>query len=138
MRSRLALPLATLAGILALGAQFVAFSPPLPRAGEYFLTQLAQSLVGFVSLPLAGFLAVALGYFTRAHIAVIGLAMVAVFPAIAVYEMTRFRGSHNLIPFELAIIAVCAVPLMLAAWFGRRLARRADRGPRPPDEAPVA
>lgn len=138
MRARLALPLAALAGILALGAQLVAFSPPLPRVGEYFLTRLAQSLVGFVSLPLAGFMAVAFGYFTRAHVALIGLAMVAVFPVIAVYEMTRFRGSHSLIPFELAMIAVCAVPLMLAAWLGRRLARRADGGPQPSDEAPVA
>ncbi|MCX5761134.1 MAG: hypothetical protein NTW72_06455 [Gemmatimonadetes bacterium] len=138
MRSRLALPLATLAGILALGAQFVAFSPPLPRAGEYFLTRLAQSLVGIVSLPLAGFMAATFGLLTRAHVALIGLAMVAVFPAIAVYEATRFRGSHNLMPFEFAMIAVCAVPLVLAAWIGRRLARRAGRGSPPSDEAPVA
>ena len=138
MRSRVALPLAALAGGVALGVQFLALSPPLPPAGEYFLTRLAQSLVGFVSLPLAGIMAVAFGFYTRAHVVLIGLAMAAVFPAIAVYEGTRFRGSHNLIPFELAMIAVCAVPLMLAAWLGRGLARRAGRGPRPSPEAPVA
>jgi hypothetical protein len=123
---------------LALGVQFVAYPTPLPPAGEYFLTKLAQGQVGFVSFPIACLMAAGFGYYTRTHVVWLGLAMVAVFPAIAMYEGTRFPGSPNLIPFEFALIAVCAVPLMLAAQLGRGLAPRAGGGEGPSHETPVA
>jgi cation transporter-like permease len=78
------------------------------------------------------------GFFARTSAVLIGLSMAAVFPAMAVYEATRYRGSHNLIPFELLAAAFCTVPLMFAAWFGRVMARRAGHAPQPahrPDEA---
>ena len=57
----------------------------------------------------------------------LGGAMIVVFPLISIYEATRFKGSHNLIPFELIIFAVGAIPLVLAAWLGRKLADRRER-----------
>ena len=71
--------------------------------------------------------AFALGFYTRTSVVLTGLAMTAVFPAIAAYEATRYRGSHNLIPFEFIKIAMASVPLMVAAWIGRTMARRIAR-----------
>jgi hypothetical protein len=124
--------------MVALGIQFVAFRPPLPPRGEYFLTELARQQVGFVSISIACATAFALGYYAKTHAALIGLAVAAVFPLVAAYEATRFRGSHNLIPFELAVVAVCTVPLMCAAGLGRAMARRAARDVRPTSEPGVA
>jgi hypothetical protein len=131
MRTRVVLPYAAAAGMLALALQFWVFSSALPQRGEYFLTELARGQVGVVSIPVMIAVAFVLGFFARTSAVLIGLSMAAVFPAIAVYEATRYRGSHNLIPFELLAVAVCTVPLMLVAWFGRVMARRAGRDPQP-------
>ena len=129
MRPRIVLPLAAAAGVLALAAQFLILSPALPARGEYFLTELARGQVGVVSIPLMLGLAFAFGSYTRTSAVLVGLAMVLVFPAIALYEAVQYRGSHNLIPFEFAIIAIAAIPLMLTAWFGQKA--RAARDPSP-------
>lgn len=119
------------AAILALLIQYAIAPSPLPEPGEYFLTQLAWGQIGAVSITLAMAAAFAFGFFTKAHPLQVAGAMIAVFPLISIYEAMRFRGSHNLIPFEFAIFALGAIPLALAAWSGRMLVRRLGRtGPR--------
>ncbi len=127
MRTRIALPVASASGALALALQFVVLSPALPARSEYFLTELARAQVGIVSISFMLVAAFALGFYTRTSVVLTGLAIAAVFPAIAVYESARYRGSHNLIPFELIMIAIATVPLMVAAWIGRTMARRVAR-----------
>ena len=116
---------ATGAGILALHALLQ--MTPAPDPGEYFLTDLARAQLGPLSISLALLLAVALGFVWLVPPPVVGLSMVATFPMIALYEATVFRGSHNLIPIEFAIVALWSVPLILAAAVGRWTARRLGR-----------
>ena len=138
MRTRIALPTGAASGALGCAVQFWVLSPPLPPRSEYFLTELARGQVGIVSIPLMLASAVALGYYARTSVVLIGLAIASLFPLVAVYEATKYRGSHNLIPFEFVAIAICTTPLMLAAWFGRVMARRAGRDPRPTTRPDVA
>ena len=119
---RLAAPVA--AGLLALAVQYLLLPKALPESGEYFLTELAMGQIGGVSIPLAMASAFGFGFFGRMHPVLVGFLMVAVFPFISIYEATRFPGSHNLLPFELAVVSVWAVPLMLFAWLGRLAGRR--------------
>lgn len=127
-RLRLAiLASAALAGVVALMVQYLLFARALPPSGEYFLTELARGQIGPVSIMLALVMAFALGFYTQAPPVPLGLSMIAVFPMIALYEGTRFRGSHNLIPFELVIDALWGVPLMIAALLGRATARNSGR-----------
>jgi hypothetical protein len=117
------------AGILALTLQYLVRPSPLPEPGEYFLTELAWAQIGPVSIALGLIWAFAFGFASRLHPVLVGALLLAVFPLIAVYEGTRFRGSHNLLPFEVAITLALSVPLMVAAWLGRRLGNR--RRPEP-------
>jgi hypothetical protein len=125
---RLAAPVA--AGLLALAVQFLLLPEALPESGEYFFTELAMGQIGVVSIPLAMVSAFGFGFFGRMNPILVGFLMVAVFPFIAIYEATRFPGSHNLLPFELAVVSAWAVPLMLFAWLGR-LAGGPGRGAHP-------
>ena len=51
----------------------------------------------------------------------------AVFPIVAAREIALHLESHNLLPFEMLTWAVGALPLVLAAWLGRSLARGSKR-----------
>lgn len=111
----------------ALAVQYVLRPTPFPASGEYFLTELVRAQIGPISILIALVAAFAFGYYAQAQPVLVGLAMVVVFPIVAMYEVVRYRGSHNLLPFEMAIVASWAIPLILAAWLGRFLARRAGR-----------
>ena len=113
------------AGILALHAML--HVTPAPDPGEYYLTELARAQLGPLSISLALLAAAALGFVWQIPPPVVGLSMVGTFPLIALYEGTVFRGSHNLMPFEFAIVALWSVPLILAAAVGRWTARRLGR-----------
>ncbi len=115
---------ATGAGVLALHTVLFTSVPPEP--GEYFLTELARAQLGPVSVTLALVLAAGFGA-SQIPPVVVGLSMVATFPLIALYEASVFRGSHNLLPFEMAIVALWSIPLIFAAYGGRWTARRYER-----------
>ncbi len=116
------------AGAAALGTQALLQTPVAPDPGEYFLTEYLRAVTGPVSIGLALLLAAALGYLCQIPGPAVGLAMVAIFPLVIAYETTAFPGSHNLVPFELAVVVLMSIPLMLAAaggcWSARRRGRR--------------
>lgn len=114
-------------GVAALAVQYALRPTPLPASGEYFLTELARAQIGPISILIAWGAAFAFGYYVQVQPVLVGFAMLAVFPIVAMYEGARYRGSHNLIPFEMAIVATWAIPLILVAWLGRSLARRLGR-----------
>jgi len=127
MRKAAILAASAAAGLAALAVQYAFRPTPLPASGEYFLTELARAQLGPISVLIALGAAFAFGYYAQAQPVLFGFAMLVVFPIVAVYEGTRYPGSHNLIPFEMAIVATWAIPLILVAWFGRSLARRFGR-----------
>ena len=118
---------AAAAGVVALAANYVVLPTTLPARGEYFLTELAKAQIGPVSVLIALASAFAFGFYLQAQPVLVGLFIVAVFPLISIYESTAYRGSHNLLPFEMAIIATWSMPLVLAAWVGGWMARRTSR-----------
>jgi hypothetical protein len=127
MRRGALLCLMALAALAALGLQGLIVDVQSARPGEYFLSDVARSRLGPVSVTTAIVLAVLGGYFFQVAPFLAGLAMIAVFPLAAVYEATRFEGSHNLIPFELLSYVLLSLPVAYAAWVGRALARRNGR-----------
>ena len=127
MRKAAILVASAAAGVAALAVQYLLRPTPLPESGEYFLTELARAQIGPISVLIALVAAFAFGYYAQAQPVLVGFVMLAVFPIVAMYEGTRYRGSHNLIPFEMAIVATWAIPIILAGWLGRSLARRSGR-----------
>ena len=127
MRKAAILVASAAVGVTALAVQYTLRPMPLPARGEYFLTELARAQIGPISILIALGAAFAFGYYLQAQPGLVGFAMLAVFAIVAMYEAFRYRGSHNLIPFEMIIVATWAIPLILVAWLGRWLARRLGR-----------
>jgi hypothetical protein len=71
-------------------------------------------------LVLAGFIPACFG---RVHPLLVGLATMALFPAMSLAEMVVDPTSHNLWPFEWAMYAVLTVPGIVGALGGRRFRR---------------
>lgn len=70
------------------------------------------SVLGFLS-----------GYFLKTNPLLTGLSLLLFFPATALIESIAYRGSHNLIPFELAMHIVFMAPVVISAFAGRVLDR---------------
>ena len=64
---------------------------------------------------IAGFIA---GYFVKYNPWYGGLCIVLVFPLVSVYEATVYNGSHNLLPFELLIYFLYALPAVAGLYAG--------------------
>jgi hypothetical protein len=60
-----------------------------------------------------------IGLRTRLSPWLTGIALISVLPILAFIESIVFRGSHNLIPFELAIYFIYALPAVIGVYVGR-------------------
>jgi hypothetical protein len=59
------------------------------------------------------------GYYFKSNPWVTGISLISIFPITAIYEATIYRGSHNLIPLELAVHFLFALPAVIGAYLGR-------------------
>lgn len=115
--------IALVAGVAIMGFAILVLRQPRPSPGEYYWATLFRNHYGILTIALqmsAGFL---LGRKYRPNPILIGLCLTAIFPVTSIVEATVYRGSHNLIPMELAVYFLWALPAMAAAFLGKRLAQ---------------
>jgi hypothetical protein len=92
-------------GILWLAIHQMLFSPPLPPHDEYFWSKLALQNYTLSTCVLVSISALLIAYKMEGNPVVVGFGTVAIFPIIVFIEAAVYRGSHNLIPFELIVYA---------------------------------
>lgn len=124
--------MATAAAILAgvallglacvLGPALAAGTKPMP-APLFPMLRAAIEKLDWIAPVLLCVLGVGCGLSTRLDAWWIGLASVSTLPLAAFAEIAADGTSHNLIPFELAMYAVLAVPGAIGALFGKGLRR---------------
>lgn len=102
---------------------------PVPD-GEYHWSTLFRNNFGWSVIFLQMVIAFVLGLRSRANAFLIGICLVAYLPVTAIWEATVYKGSHNMIPLELGMYLLYALPGMLAAFVGSRFAKRIDKGSR--------
>ena len=91
-----------------------------PVAGEYHYSELLRS--NYLTIPgvtiffIAGF---GVGYFWNLNPWVSGLCLFIIFPLTSIIEGIAYKGSHNLIPFELIIFFLFALPSVIAVYIGK-------------------
>lgn len=69
------------------------------------------------------------GYVTRAPAPLVGCSLWILLPLVTIYELAFVPAStyeHNLFPIEFVFQLVLALPAILGAWLGRRLAEWRD------------
>jgi hypothetical protein len=113
----------SLAGLIIILLLSLLQSVPEPIPGEYFYSGFLRNnytVIAAVTFFLAG---LATGYFIRPNPWLAGLAFIFVFPLAAVYEAAAYRGSHNLIPFELVVYFFFSLPVVAGVYAGKYLPR---------------
>ncbi len=64
------------------------------------------------------------GYFSKANSWGTGISLILSLPVVALIEASVYRGSHNLIPFELLVYFAYALPGVFGSFVGKRLRSR--------------
>ena len=96
----------------------------LPQKGEYYYSGSLRNNYTVLCASLFFILGIGIGYFFRLHPWLSGLSLVLVFPLVSLYEAAVHRGSHNLIPFELVVFFLFALPGVAGVYLGKYIAHR--------------
>ncbi len=94
------------------------FTTVPPNTGEYYLSSfftLNYQKAGYMIFFLV---ALIMGLYTKVKPVLAGLTVMLFFALISIYEATRFRTSHNLIPFEFIFFAVFSLPVVAGVFIG--------------------
>lgn len=116
--------LATDVGICILWLNALFLNPATPQAGEYYYSNLLRTNYTYLSASLFFVTGLIAGYRIKINPWLTGFAMIAVFPIIAMYEATIYRGSHNLIPLEIAVHFLYALPAILGVYLGKFITKQ--------------
>ena len=106
--------------ILCSTIQHTAVRPP----GEYYYSAFFRNnytVPGALLFLMAGLLT---GYFFKLNPWLSGLSLILIFPLVSFYEAIIYRGSHNLIPFELIIYFLFSLPGVLGVYLGKFISDR--------------
>jgi len=95
-----------------------------PQSGEYYYSSFLKN--NYTVLTACIFLIVGLlvGYYFKLNPWLSGISLVLIFPITAFYEATVYRGSHNLMPFELIVYLLWSVPAIAGIYLGRFISHR--------------
>ncbi len=113
-----------IASLLVLCIAYFIENKPLPPKGEYFWSHLIRdSLTLYVRIVFAlfGFLAC---YYLQLIPWKTAFTVFAIFPIVSFVEGTIYRGSHNLIPFELVTFFLWSLPTVAAGYLGEWLQKK--------------
>ena len=95
-----------------------------PQAGEYYYSSFLRNNYTVLSacmFLIAGFI---IGYYFKLNPWLSGLSLILIFPVTAFYEASVYRGSHNLIPFELIIYCLFSFPAIAGVYLGKFVSHR--------------
>lgn len=106
-------------GVLILVIHSIIQPSNIPLPGEYFCSNILRSNYSYISGTMFFLAGVVSGYFFKSNPWITGLSLISIFPITALYEATIYRGSHNLIPFELAVHFAFSLPAVLGTYLGR-------------------
>lgn len=119
MRGLLQLLGLTILGWLVLYCcSFIQTGAPL-KTSDYYYTGFLKSQHTILGIIALGIVAGLMGYFTEWNPLQIGIGLVLIFPVAMFYEISIYKGSHNLFPLEVAVYLLYSLPNILAAYIGR-------------------
>ncbi len=99
-----------------------------PQAGEYHYSSFLRHNYTWLTIGLFFIGGLAIGYRFHPNPWRVGIAMIFIFPLVSMYEAAIYRGSHNLIPFELIVYFAFSLPAVAGVYLGNWVfQRRKDR-----------
>lgn len=98
-----------------------------PQAGEYHYSSFLRYNYTWLTGVLFLLTGLAIGYRFRPNPWRAGIALIFIFPLVAMYEATVYRGSHNLIPLEFVIYFLFSLPAVAGLYAGKWMFHRQKR-----------
>lgn len=126
-RNTVAIGMGMVGSLCILAIHQCLFQEPLPRRGEYFISQTLFQNYTFLTEGVLLLFAGVVCSLTGANFILVGLSTIVVLPVVAVYEAEVYRGSHNLIPIEFVMHGLYALPPIAGAWLGSLVFKRRRR-----------
>ncbi len=99
---------------------------PPPGKGEYYYSSFLRKNFTLLSNVLFLVTGLVVGYLSKLNPWYSGICLFLVFPVTSIIEATVYKGSHNLIPFELIIYFLMAIPTVIAVYIGRFIRRKVE------------
>ena len=98
-----------------------------PEVGEYYYSKIVRNNYTKPMMLVYLVAGVVLGYVLQLKPWLTGILLVSYFFFITAYEATVYRGSHNLLPFELAMYLFFAIPPVGGAYIGYLIKRSKEK-----------
>ena len=95
-----------------------------PQTGEYYYSSFLRNNYTVFTACIFLIVGLIIGYYFKLNPWLSGISLILIFPITAFYEATVYRGSHNLIPFELVIYLLWSVPAIAGIYLGRFISHR--------------
>ena len=96
----------------------------LSQPGEYYYSGFLRNNYTVICASLFFIIGIVVGYFFRLNPWFSGLSLIFIYPMVSFYEATVYRGSHNLIPFELVVYFLFSLPGVFGVYLGRYVLRK--------------
>lgn len=90
-----------------------------PQAGEYYYSSILKDNYTVLSACVFFVVGFLIGYYFKLNPWFVGTSLILIFPIVSFYEATIYRGSHNLIPFELIIYFLFSLPAIAGVYLGK-------------------
>lgn len=113
------------AALILIGIKFNGFA--FPEEGEYYYSKIVRNNYTKPMMLVYLVAGIVLGYVLQLKPWLIGIFLVSYFFLITAYEATVYRGSHNLLPFELAMYLFFAIPPVGGAYIGYLIKRSKEK-----------
>lgn len=98
------------------------------QIGEYYYSSLIKNNYTFLAGTIFFLAGLSSGYFLKVNPWIGGISLLLIYPLVTLYEATVFKGSHNLLPFELLIFLVFSLPAILGIIIGKYISKRLTKG----------
>jgi len=96
----------------------------LPQKGEYYYSSFLRNNYTVLCAFLFFFEGIVVGYIFKLNPWLSRLFLLLIFPLVSFYEATIYRGSHNLIPFELVIYFLFSLPAIAGVYIGKYISNK--------------
>lgn len=111
--------------LILLAVQINGFA--FPEEGEYYYSKIVRNNYTKHMMLVYLVAGAVLGHILQLKPWLIGILLVSYFFLITAYEATVYRGSHNLLPFELAMYLFFAIPPVGGAYIGFLIKRSKEK-----------
>lgn len=97
---------------------------PPPPTGEYYYSGFLRNNYTVLTASIFLIVGLLIGRYFKLNPSLSGISLMLIYPITTFFEATVYKGSHNLIPFELLVYLLWSIPAIAGNYIGRYVSHR--------------